>query len=196
MWMLHIDSVVAVLLLAPTLGVLTLMGSQLGVLQGSQRWTELAAVYISAGVGRLVLGGGALLVHPSLDSAMIGLALGAAVPPLLGQFFLPGSAGPTAADQGGTAGVHARHAHAARVLRDGQRGRALRARAARRKDSGYYAAGLIVPKACLFLPQFVIVLVFPSLASSPGDTGGYARRSPPLPGSASAPSSAPWCCPT
>ena len=37
-------------------------------------------------------------------------------------------------------------------------------------DSGYYAAGLIVAKACLFLPQFVIVIVFPSLASSPGDT--------------------------
>ena len=37
-------------------------------------------------------------------------------------------------------------------------------------DSGYYAAGLIVSKACLFLPQFVIVIVFPSLASSPGDT--------------------------
>jgi O-antigen/teichoic acid export membrane protein len=38
------------------------------------------------------------------------------------------------------------------------------------KDSGYYAAGLIIAKACLFLPQFVIVLVFPSLANSPGDT--------------------------
>jgi O-antigen/teichoic acid export membrane protein len=29
---------------------------------------------------------------------------------------------------------------------------------------------VIVAKACLFLPQFVIVIVFPSLASSPGDT--------------------------
>ena len=39
-----------------------------------------------------------------------------------------------------------------------------------KQSSGYYAAGVIVAKACLFLPQFVIVIVFPSLASSPGDT--------------------------
>src|SRR5215475_12627018 len=35
MWLLHIDSVVAIALLAPTLGFLTVMGAQLGVLQGS-----------------------------------------------------------------------------------------------------------------------------------------------------------------
>jgi O-antigen/teichoic acid export membrane protein len=171
MWLLHIDSVVSILLLAPTLGFLTLMGSQLGVLQGSQRWTELAAVYTAVGVGRLVLGGGALLVRPSLDSAMLGLALGAAVPALLGGFLLRGSAGATAAHVKEVLRetVHGTHtllaffaiANAdvlfARALLDGT-------------DSGYYAAGLIVAKACLFLPQFVIVIVFPSLASSPGDT--------------------------
>ncbi|MEU4293651.1 polysaccharide biosynthesis protein [Kribbella sp. NPDC026596] len=171
MWLLHIDSIVAVLLLAPTLGCLTLMGSQLGVLQGSQRWTELAAVYTAVGVGRLVLGGGALIVHPSLDSAMIGLALGAAVPALLGAFLLRGSAGASAEHIKAALRetVHGTHtllaffviANAdvlfARALLDGT-------------DSGYYAAGVIVAKACLFLPQFVIVIVFPSLASSPGDT--------------------------
>jgi O-antigen/teichoic acid export membrane protein len=171
MWLLHIDSVVAILLLAPTLGCLTLMGSQLGVLQGSQRWTELAAVYTSVGVGRLVLGGGALFVHPSLDWAMLGLALGAAVPALLGGFLLRGSAGATAQEVKTVLRetVHGTHtllaffaiANAdvlfARALLDGT-------------DSGYYAAGVIVAKACLFLPQFVIVIVFPSLASSPGDT--------------------------
>jgi O-antigen/teichoic acid export membrane protein len=170
-WLLHIDSVVAILLLAPTLGALTLMGSQLGVLQGSQRWTELAAVYTSVGVGRLVLGGGALLIHPSLDAAMIGLALGAAVPALLGGFLLRGSSGGTAAQVKEVLRetVHGTHtllaffaiANAdvlfARALLDG-------------RHSGYYAAGVIVAKACLFLPQFVIVVVFPSLASSPGDT--------------------------
>jgi O-antigen/teichoic acid export membrane protein len=171
MWLLHIDSVVAILVLAPTLGCLTLMGSQLGVLQGSQRWTELAAVYTSVGVGRLVLGGGALFIHPSLDWAMIGLALGAAVPALLGAFLLRGSAGATSQEVKGVLRetVHGTHtllaffaiANAdvlfARALLDG-------------KDSGYYAAGVIVAKACLFLPQFVIVIVFPSLANSPGDT--------------------------
>ncbi|TCC66302.1 polysaccharide biosynthesis protein [Kribbella pittospori] len=171
MWLLHIDSVLPVLLLAPTLGCLTLMGSELGVLQGSKRWTELAAVYTAVGVGRLVLGGGALLIHPSLDSAMIGLALGAVVPTLLGAFLLRGSSGATAEHikEVLRETVHGTHtllaffviANAdvllARSLLDGT-------------DSGYYAAGVIVAKACLFLPQFVIVVVFPTLASSPGDT--------------------------
>ncbi|TCC49890.1 polysaccharide biosynthesis protein [Kribbella capetownensis] len=171
MWLLHIDSVLPVLLLAPTLGCLTLMGSELGVLQGSKRWTELAAVYTAVGVGRLVLGGGALLIHPSLDSAMIGLTLGAVVPTLLGAFLLRGSSGATSEHikEVLRETVHGTHtllaffviANAdvllARALLDGT-------------DSGYYAAGVIVAKACLFLPQFVIVVVFPTLASSPGDT--------------------------
>jgi O-antigen/teichoic acid export membrane protein len=171
MWLLHIDSVVAILLLAPTLGGLTLMGSQLGVLQGSQRWTELAAVYFSTGVGRLVLGGGALLIHPSLDWAMAGLALGAAVPALLGQFFLRGSSGSTSRQvkdvlRESVHGTHTLLAFFALANADVLFARAL----LDEKDSGYYAAGLIIAKACLFLPQFVIVLVFPSLANSPGDT--------------------------
>ncbi|MEU8221992.1 polysaccharide biosynthesis protein [Kribbella sp. NPDC048915] len=171
MWLLHIDSIIAIVLLAPTLGGLTLMGSQLGILQGSQRWTELAAVYASAGLGRLVLGGGALLVHPSLDWAMAGLALGAAVPAALGQFFLRGSHGAGRKEVGEVLretvhGTHTLLAFFALANADVLFARAL----LDEKYSGYYAAGLIVAKACLFLPQFVIVLVFPSLANSPGDT--------------------------
>src|SRR6266536_759418 len=171
MWLLHIESVVAILLLAPTLGCLTLMGSQLGVLQGSQRWTELAAIYTSVGIGRLFLGGGALFIHPSLDWAMIGLALGAAVPALLGAFLLRGSAGATSEEikavlRETVHGTHTLLAFFAMANADVLFARAL----LDGTDSGYYAAGVIVAKACLFLPQFVIVIVFPSLASSPGDT--------------------------
>lgn len=171
MWLLHIDSLIAVLLLAPTLGCLSIMGSQLGVLQGGKNWTELAALYTAVGVGRFLFGAGALAIHPSLTSAMIGLALGAAVPPLLGTFLLRGSSGgtPEQVKQVLREAVHGTHTLLAffaianvdvllaRSLMDGQ-------------HSGYYAAGVIVAKACLFLPQFVIVIVFPSLANSPGDT--------------------------
>lgn len=171
MWLLHIDSVVAIVLLAPTLGCLTVMGAQLGVLQGSKRWTELAAVYTFVGVGRLVFGGGALLIHPSLDWAMAGLALGAAVPPALGWFLLRRSAGGTGAEvrrvlRETVHGTHTLLAFFVIANADVLLARSL----LDAKDSGYYAAGLIVSKACLFLPQFVIVIVFPSLASSPGDT--------------------------
>jgi O-antigen/teichoic acid export membrane protein len=171
MWLLHIDSLIAVLLLAPTLGCLSIMGSQLGVLQGGKNWTELAALYTTVGVGRFFFGAGALVIHPTLTSAMIGVALGAAVPPLLGTFLLRGSTGgtPEQVKQVLREAVHGTHTLLAffaianvdvllaRSLLDGQ-------------HSGYYAAGVIVAKACLFLPQFVIVIVFPSLANSPGDT--------------------------
>lgn len=170
-WLLHIDSWLAVLLLAPTLGSLTVMGAQQGVLQGSHRWTGLAAMYMAVGVGRFAFGAGALLVHPSLTAAMVGIAVGAAVPPLLGTFLLRGSSGgtPEQVRESLRETIHGTHALLAffaianadvllaRILMDGE-------------HSGYYAAGVIVAKACLFLPQFVIVIVFPSLANAPGDT--------------------------
>jgi O-antigen/teichoic acid export membrane protein len=34
-------------------------------------------------------------------------------------------------------------------------------------DSGLYAAGLIVARAVMFLPQFVVVVAFPSMSASP-----------------------------
>lgn len=171
MWLLHIDSLVATLLVAPTLGCLTVMGSQLGVLQGGHNWMELAAVYTSTGIGRLVFGGGALLVHPSLTSAMVGLALGAAVPALLGGFLLRGSAGGTMEQvkevlRETVHGTHTLLAFFVIANADVLLARGL----LDAKDSGIYAAGVIVAKACLFLPQFVTVVVFPSLATSPGDT--------------------------
>jgi O-antigen/teichoic acid export membrane protein len=171
MWLLHIDSLIAVLLVAPTLGCLTVMGSQLGVLQGGHNWTELAAIYTAVGIGRFAFGVGAVVIHPSLTAAMIGVAVGAVVPPLVGSFLLRGSTGgtPEQVREVLRETVHGTHtllaffaiANAdvllARGLLDG-------------RHSGYYAAGVIVAKACLFLPQFVIVIVFPSLANSPGDT--------------------------
>jgi O-antigen/teichoic acid export membrane protein len=171
MWLLHIDSLVAALLVAPTLGCLTLMGSQLGVLQGGQNWTELAAVYTSSGIGRLALGGIALLIHPSLTAAMLGLALGAVVPALLGAYLLRGSSGGTPeqvkdALREAIHGTHTLLAFFAIANADVLLARGL----LDAKHSGIYAAGVIVAKACLFLPQFVIVVVFPSLATAPGDT--------------------------
>jgi O-antigen/teichoic acid export membrane protein len=171
MWLLHIDSLVAALLVAPTLGCLTLMGSQLGVLQGGQNWTELAAVYTSTGIGRLAFGGIALLIHPSLTAAMLGLALGAAVPALLGGYLLRGSSGgtPEQVKEALRETIHGTHtllAFFAIANADVLLARGL----LDAKDSGIYAAGVIVAKACLFLPQFVIVVVFPSLATAPGDT--------------------------
>lgn len=171
MWLLHIDSLVATLLVAPTLGLLTLMGSQLGVLQGGGHWRELAGVYTAVGIGRVLFGGLALLIHPSLTAAMVGITLGSAVPASLGALLLRGSSGGTAAEvkeilRETVHGTHTLLAFFAIANADVLLARSL----LDAHDSGIYAAGVIVAKACLFLPQFVIVVVFPSLATAPGDT--------------------------
>jgi O-antigen/teichoic acid export membrane protein len=166
--LLHIDSITAVIMLAPILGLLTVLGAQLGVLQGGEHWRELAGVYAVVGVGRIGLGGLALVVEPSPTGAMAGVALGTVLPVLLAGFLLRGSSGaqPFEVRQVLHETLNGTHALAAFFVIANTD--VLLARAFMDPDdSGIYASGVIVAKACLFLPQFVIVVVYPALASEP-----------------------------
>ncbi len=170
-WLLHIESVLAVLLLAPTLALLTVLGAQAGVLQGGQHWRELAWLYVAVGAGRVGCGGLALLVRPDLPGVMTGVVAGAAVPVLVSGWLLRGR-GPASGTEVRLVmretvhGTHVLLAFFAIANAD-----VLLARnVLDAHHSGIYAAGVIIAKACLFLPQFVMVVVFPSLATSPGDT--------------------------
>jgi O-antigen/teichoic acid export membrane protein len=168
---LRIDSVVAVMLIAPTLVLLTVMGAQAGALQGGKHWRELALLYTGFGAGRLGFGALGLMLRPDLVGVMGGIVAGVAVPVLLGAWLLRGTGRGTRHEvrQVLSETVHGTHvllaffamANAdvllARIVLDPH-------------DSGIYAAGVIIAKACLFLPQFVMIVVFPSLASAPGDT--------------------------
>lgn len=171
MWLLHIDDVVAVLLLAPNLGLLTVMGSQLGVMQGAEQWRRVATVYAAQGIGRVCFGAIGLMIWPDLTGAMAGIAVGVVVPVLIASFLLRG---PTtwSREQVGQVvretlhGTHTLLAFFAIANTDILLARAF----LDGRDSGIYAAGVIIAKAGLFLPQFVIVVVFPSLATAPDDT--------------------------
>ncbi len=171
MWMLHIDSVVSVLLVAPSLGLLTLMGAQAGVLQGGKHWRELAIVYASYGVGRFVFAFVGLAISQDLLGAMLGFTMSTAVPVVLAGWMLRGGRRGSTAEVRRvlTETVHGTHvllAFFAVANAD-----VLLARTMLDEHySGIYAAGVIVAKACLFVPQFVSVVVFPSLATNPGDT--------------------------
>jgi O-antigen/teichoic acid export membrane protein len=165
---------------------LTVMGGQAGVLQGERRWLPLAGVYAGMGLGRLVVGVAAMSVRPDATSAMLAVAVGALVPAAVGWAALrrgPGSAvaaspgtdsgpGPSAVPDDrrharSVLGEVVRNSHAllaffvlsnsdilvARTVLDGH-------------QSGLYAGGLILTKAVLFLPQFVVVLVFPSMSAA------------------------------
>jgi O-antigen/teichoic acid export membrane protein len=174
-WLLHIDSALAVVLLGPTLALLTVMGAQAGVLQGGQHWRELAWLYVAFGAGRVGLGGLALLVRPDLPGVMTGIVAGGAVPVLVTAWLLRRgrlSAGaPSSAEVRRVLGETVHGTHVLLAFFAIANADVLLARnVLDAHHSGIYAAGVIIAKACLFLPQFVMVVVFPSLASNPGDT--------------------------
>jgi O-antigen/teichoic acid export membrane protein len=163
-------------LVAATCVPLTLMGAQSGVLQGERRWPPLSLIYLALGLARLLVGVAFILWRPTQASAMLGVTLAAVVPAVVGWLALRHTA-------------RARHAaphspgegrHPARdILREtAHNSQALLAFFALSNAdvvvarhglgtelAGLYAAGLILTKAMLFLPQFVVVVAFPDLST-------------------------------
>jgi len=172
--LLSLGSPFNVLLLAGTLLPTTVMGAQAGVLQGERRWLPLAGVYVLAGVGRLLLGVLGLMWRPDAIGAMAGVAVGAWAPVLIGWLALrrsdadAESDGPPYKTLLVESMINCQTLLAFLALSNID---VIMAKA--RFDghsAGLYAGGLILTKAVLFLPQFVVVVAFPSLS----DTG--ARR--------------------
>ncbi len=163
---LKLDSVVPVVLCGVTLVPLTVMGAEAGIAQGSERWRSLAAIYVANGLGRLVCGTAALLVEPSATSALVGIAIGALVPVLVGLPQLRGDAAP--ATRASRRPLMAETFHGTHALLAYFVLSSLDSLVARNRfdehESGLYAAGLILTKAAMFLPQFVSVVLFPALA--------------------------------
>jgi O-antigen/teichoic acid export membrane protein len=178
---LNLNSWTVAALVAVTVVPLTVMGGQAGILQGDRRWSSLAAIYLAMGVGRLAFGIVALVVEPDTLGAMVGVTVGAFAPVVVGWWALRNAnreraAAPetaTAPDEttetvstGGLLREVFHNSHAllaffalsnvdiviARNVLDEQ-------------QAGLYAGGLILTKAVLFLPQFVVVIVFPSMSS-------------------------------
>ena len=160
----------------------------------------LGILYLSMGVPRLLFGTLFILVKPNETAAMIGVALGAFTAVAVG--------GGCCATTSTTARASA--TRCGHTLRESTRNTlALLAFFALSNadivvarnvldshDAGLYAGGLILTKAVLFLPQFVVVVAFPAM-STPGER----RRA--LVGSLGlvavlgvVASSAPGCCPT
>ncbi|WP_375003205.1 polysaccharide biosynthesis protein [Aeromicrobium sp. CTD01-1L150] len=164
--MLRLDSHLPVVLCGLALVPMTIVGAQFGIAQGSERWQLLAVIYAFAGIGRVLGGASALLISPTATSGMLGVAVGAWLPVLIGLRLLRGS------DPLHTSG------HRRSFLREAVLGShallayfvlsnvdALVARnILDAHDSGLYASGLVLAKAALFMPQFVSVVLYPALA--------------------------------
>jgi O-antigen/teichoic acid export membrane protein len=173
---LRLDSLATALMVPVAAIPLTIMGGQAGILQGERRWSALGLVYIAAGVPRLVLGIAFMAWRPTALSALVGVTLGMCVPVLVGWWALRHERQPGQ--------VSAEHKGMAILKESIHNGQALLAFFALSSvdiivarnvlsdhDAGLYAAGLILTKAMLFLPQFVVVVAFPSMS-----TGAERRR--------------------
>lgn len=159
---------------------LTLVGGYAGILQGERRWLALGLVYLASGLPRLVVGTALLLASPSSFTAMAGVTIGTVVPALVGWWALRGGRERTT-----SGGLEASQHGARDILRETvHHSQALFAffalsnvdvivarTALPDHEAGLYAGGIIMAKMLMFLPQFVVVVAFPSMS----DAGARAR---------------------
>jgi O-antigen/teichoic acid export membrane protein len=170
---LKLHSIPTAVLVAVSAVPMTVMGGQAGVLQGERRWTELALVYLANGFPRLVIGTGLILWRPTEFAAMLGVTIAQLAPVLVGWLALRRGRAPVeshhrAGGHGGRAVLveMAHNSHALLAFFALSNADVLVARSVLgANEAGLYAAGVIVVKAVLFLPQFVVVVAFPSMSS-------------------------------
>ena len=166
---LRLESLPTALLVCVAAVPLTYMGAQAGVLQGERRWEPLAFVYLSAGLGRILIGTALVLVRPGEFSAMLGVALGCWIPVIVGwvalrrpRVHLAHAQGHPGVDLMREVGTSSQALLAFFALSNAD---ILIARAVMSEsEAGLYASGLIMAKAILFFPQFVVVIAFPSMS--------------------------------
>ncbi|MEI2819162.1 MAG: oligosaccharide flippase family protein [Marmoricola sp.] len=169
--LLHLESLSTAALVAATAVPLTITGGQLGILQGERRWSPVAWMYVASGVPRLLFGVLLTMWRPTEFMAMLGVFLGACVPVLIGWFALKDER-----PEGALSADHGARSLLSETVRNSQTLLAFFALinvdivVARNvldlHDAGLYAAGLILAKAVLFLPQFVVVVSFPAMSTA------------------------------
>jgi O-antigen/teichoic acid export membrane protein len=176
---LSLDSWGAAALIAVTAVPLSIMGGQAGILQGERRWGPLAGIYLAVGVGRLGFGVVGLVVERDTLGAMAGVAAGAFLPVVVGALALRHTdrrgphvaTGPTRRQRasrwaaGGVLRETMHNSHALLAFFALSNTDVIVARSTLPEhQAGLYAGGLILTKAVLFLPQFVVVIAFPSMS--------------------------------
>jgi O-antigen/teichoic acid export membrane protein len=161
------------LLMAALLGVsavpLTLVGGLTGILQGERRWGALSAVQICIGAPRLVVGVGLMVWRPEPRWGAIAVAVTLVVPVAVGLHALRHRRLRPGIERAGLRSLVTEMFHNSQALLAFFALSNVDLIVARHTldshDAGLYAAGLILAKAVLFLPQFVSIVAFPSMAS-------------------------------
>ena len=168
--LLRLDSLPTAALVAVASVPLTIMGGQAGILQGERRWWQLSVLYVLSGVPRLIIGTALIWWRPTETNALLGTALGAVAPVVAGWWFLrrdrePGTSSET---HGFRSVMHETFRNSQVLLAFFALSNAdiiVARNVLPEHDAGLYAGGLILTKAVLFLPQFVVVVAFPSMST-------------------------------
>ena len=167
-WLLQLDAWGPAVLIAALAVPTTVMGAQVGILQGEKRWAELTWMYVLAGVPRIAALP-LLLWWPTEGVALFASGLGYVAPAVLGWWLLRHRRGDEV-EGPPPAGVLSESLHGTQALLAFFALANVDIIVARHvlgaHESGLYALGLIVAKMMLFLPQFVIIVMFPSLATA------------------------------
>ncbi len=173
--LLNLDDPVLAAMVGLSAVPLTFGGAQAGVLQGEKRWGALAAFYLASGVPRLVIGTAIVAWRPDATSAFAGVLVGLFFPVLVGWWVLRdrrAAPAPVPADAHRARAILTEGAHNMQVLLAFYALSSVDIVLARQvlseHDAGLYAAGLIMAKVILFLPQFVVVVAFPDMATPEG----------------------------
>jgi len=173
---LNLDHLATALIIAISAVPMTIMGGLAGILQGERRWASLGLLYIATGVPRLLIGGAFIAWRPTEFWSLVGVGISFWAPVVVGLAALRRERHPSVASPA--------HTGMALLKESISNGQALFAFFALSSvdiivarnvmsdhQSGLYAGGLILTKAMLFLPQFVVIVAFPSMS-----TGGGRRK--------------------
>ncbi|MFC7359520.1 lipopolysaccharide biosynthesis protein [Nocardioides astragali] len=168
--LLNLDSLATAVVVAIAVVPLTIAGGQAGILQGERRWGALAVFYLAGGIPRLLVGTAIILWRPDATAAITGVAIGFVFPVLVGWWVLRHRrTSAEAAPEHSARAMLRESAHNSQVLFVYFSLSSVDIFLARHvldeHDAGLYAAGLIMTKVMLFLPQFIVVIAFPDMAT-------------------------------
>lgn len=170
-WALKLGDVRVMILVAICAVPMTITGGQAGVLQGERRWWPLAVQYVAGGVPRLLIGVALMAWRPTEFWGMVGVTIATFAPMLVGFWALRHER-PHGHESDLHSGVliareavHNSQALLAFVALSNVDLAAIARHVLDAHHTGLYAAGLIVTKVVLFLPQFVVVTAFPTMST-------------------------------
>ena len=166
---LQLDDMLMAALIGVSAVPLTLVGGLTGILQGERRWGALSAVQICLGAPRLLVGVGLMVWRPEPRWGAIAVAVTLVVPVAVGLHALRHRHLRPGAERAGLRSLVTEMVHNSQALLAFFALSNVDLIVARHTlashEAGLYAAGLILAKAVLFLPQFVSIVAFPSMAS-------------------------------